>query len=271
MESCKQFITNLVITLPHSLPSPLLLLLIISLTITTIFFLAQVYKTQKYLKNTLRNKTTLPKKIGKVAFELGIEDKLVATKRGNFTCFCYGLLSPKICLNLKFASSLTRKELTAVLLHEIHHLKNKDPLKILVSRTIQSLLFFLPVSRDLQDHYLLSQELAADQKVLKNIGVWALRRALIKSISLPERNFAFASFSVEQNLEQRIKILTSKSAKITLKISTFRLVASIFAVVFYLLLTNLPVYAIDYKGDHSYYFCAGSQRILTPANYSPNN
>lgn len=270
METCKEFITNLVITLPL-LPPLLLLLFISSLTIAITFFLAQVYKTQKYLKDILRNKATLPKRIRKIAFELGIEDRLVATKRRNFTCFCFGLFSPKICLNLKFASSLTKEELTAVLLHEIHHLKSKDPLKILISQTLQSLLFFLPISRDLQNHYLLSQELAADQTVVKNIGIYALRRALIKSISLPERNFALASFFVEQSLEERIKILTSKSAKINIRISTFRLLASIFAVLIYLLFINLPIYAKDYGDDHSYYFCTSSQRLFTPANYSPNN
>lgn len=250
--------------------------MLISISVAFIFFSIQVYKTRKYIKNILKSTTSLPFKIRKIAIEVGIGSKLVVTKDGNFTSFCFGLFSPKICLNLKFVSSLTKEELRAVLLHEIHHLKSKDPLKILVAQTLQSLLFFLPISKDFQNHYQLFQEIAADKEVLKQTGVFALRNALIKSITLPEANFAFARFFAERSLEQRVRILTgasneqsSSTNKVTFKLSTLRLIMSVFVVAFYLLFTQLPIYAIDNGSDYSYYFCTANQRLFSPANYSP--
>ncbi len=279
METCRDFITSvtnlfitgLIATLPHSLFSPMILLGLLSLTMAITFFLIQIYKTYRYLRSILRNKVASTKKISEIALKLGIENKLVVAKEGNFSSFVFGLLSPKICLNQSFANSLTSKELEAVLLHEKHHLKNKDPLKILITQTLQSLLLFLPVFRDLQNHYLLSQEVAADRAVLKNAGVFVLRNALIKSISLPGNNFALARLSAEQSFEQRIKILTAKSSGITLSISGFRLITSVLAVVFYLFIANLPIYAIDHKDDHEFYLCVSNKRIFTPATYSPKD
>lgn len=268
MNSCKEFISNLALTIHYHFPPPLIILMLFSVTITFSLFFIQVYKTRKYIKNILKNITPLPFKIRRIAKELGIENKLVVTKSGNFTSFCFGLFYSRICLNLKFVSSLTKEELRAVLLHEVHHLKNKDPLKILIAQTLQSLLFFLPISKDFQNHYLLSQEIAADKEVLKQTRVFALRNALIKSIDLPEANFALAQFS-EHNLEQRVKILTATSNQVTFKLSASRLIMSVFVVTFYFLSAQLPIYAMDNGSAHSYFFCTTNQRLFSPANYSP--
>lgn len=269
MDKCKEILSNLASALPHYFPSPPIILMLLSLTVAFIFLFIQVYKTRRYIKNILEKTSPFPLRIKKIARELGIENKLVATRSGSFTSFCFGLFSPKICLNLKFASSLTKEELRAVFLHEIHHLKNKDPLKILLAQTLQPLLFFLPILKDFQNHYLLSKEVAADRTVLKQAGVFALRNALIKSINLPDANFALARFFVEYSLEQRVKVLTTASKSISFKVSFSRLFISVAVLLFYLLFTQLPIYAVDSKDEHSYYYCASGQRLFSPANYSP--
>lgn len=270
METCKEFISNLILGIPHNFFSSLTMLMMLSIIVAVTFFFIQVYKTRKYIKNILKNTNRLSLKIKKVAKELGIENKLVVTNGGNFTSFCFGLFSPKICLNLKFAASLAKEELTAVFLHELHHLESKDPLKILIAQTLQSLLFFLPISKDFQNHYQLFQEIAADKAVLKRTGIRALRNALIKSMSLLELNFALVQFS-EGSLEQRVKFLTIESNKITFKLSTLRLIMSIVVLAFYFLFTQLPIYAIDSGNDPSYSSCTENIKLFSPANYSPAN
>lgn len=268
METCKEFISNLVVTLPHYFPSPLVWLISSSLAIAGTFLFIQVYKTYSYLKEILNSKIPTPESVKKVALELGIEDKLTVTKDGAYTSFCYGLFFPKICLNLELAQSLTKKELKAILLHESHHLESKDPLKILITQTIQSFFFFLPISKDFHNHFLLSLEIAADRAASRS-GVSLLRRALIKSISLPETKFAFARFYAEESLEQRVKILTEASSNISFKLSTLRLLTSVLVVGFYLVFMKLPIYAVDQGRNHSYYLCTKTERNFTPASYSP--
>lgn len=267
METCKELISNLALRIPYHFFSPSTILMLLSITVASIFFFIQFYKTRKYIKNILKNTVSFPLEIKKIAKELGIENKLVVAKGGNFTSLCFGLFSPKICLNLKFASSLSKEELRAVLLHEAHHSKSKDPLKILVAQILQASLLFFPIFKDLKNYYLLSQEVAADKEVLKQTGVFALRNALIKSIGLPETNFAFAQFS-EGSLEQRVKILTTKSSKITFKLSAFRLIMSVVVIAFYFLLAQLPIYAIDSGSSPSYHFCTENIRLFSPVNYS---
>lgn len=271
MNNCKEFILNLVSTIPHHFPSPFNILLILSITIALAAVIIQIYKTKKYVKDILKNSIPLPPKIRKIAQELGIEKKLMVAKTGLFTSFCFGLILPKICLNYKFALSLTQDELKAVLLHEIHHLKNYDPLKIFLAQALQSCIFFIPLSKDLQNYYLLSREIAADRQVLKLDMVSGLRNALIKSFNLPEANFILARFFTEHTLEQRVKILTSSSKSIHFKLSYLRLFISLMVIISYFIFAQLPIYAVDNGNDHSYYYCTGSQRLFSPANYSPAN
>lgn len=269
MNNCKAFINNLVVTLPHSFPSPLIWLILSSLIVAFIFLFIQIYKTKKYLKSILNEKAVLPRNINKTALELGIANKIVGAKKGDFTSFCFGWFSPKICINLEFVRSLAKEELKAVLLHERHHLKSNDPLKILLTQTLQSFFFFLPLSKDFQNHYLLSQEIAADQIAAKTVGVFELRNALIKAISLPQQNFAFAHFFAEEGLEQRVNVLTYKASSVRFKISTLRLIASVFVILFFLVFIHLPIYAVDKGEDHSYYLCTSQTRDFSPATFSP--
>jgi len=76
--------------------------------------------------------------------------------------FTGGFLKPRVFLSTKLADILDEKELRAVILHEFHHKKSKDPLKGLVVSFISDFLFFLPVSRFLNKTYHLTSEMTAD-------------------------------------------------------------------------------------------------------------
>jgi Zn-dependent protease with chaperone function len=76
--------------------------------------------------------------------------------------FTGGFLKPRIFLSTKLVDILDERELRAVILHESHHQKSKDPLKGLVVSFISDFLFFLPVSRFLHKAYHLTSEMTAD-------------------------------------------------------------------------------------------------------------
>jgi len=76
--------------------------------------------------------------------------------------FTGGFLKPRVFISRKLVDILTEKELRAVILHEVHHQKSKDPLKGLAVSFISDFLFFLPVSRFLKKIYHLTSEMTAD-------------------------------------------------------------------------------------------------------------
>jgi beta-lactamase regulating signal transducer with metallopeptidase domain len=76
--------------------------------------------------------------------------------------------------------ALDARELRAVLLHEAHHLEQRDPLKVLASRMVAGALFLLPVAAELRDRYLVAKELSADAHVVKELSPAPLAGALLK-------------------------------------------------------------------------------------------
>lgn len=76
--------------------------------------------------------------------------------------FCAGLLRPRIFVSSGTREQLSAEELSAVIAHEAHHQRNRDPSRILIVRLLAESFFFLPVLRRLGDRYRELAELAAD-------------------------------------------------------------------------------------------------------------
>jgi hypothetical protein len=101
--------------------------------------------------------------------------------------FCVGLARPTVWLTTGLVSALDRESLTAVLRHEGHHLRHRDPLKLLLVRVLADAFFFLPAVRELGRAYEVHKELAADvEAALDPAGRVGLARALLKL--LPQEN-----------------------------------------------------------------------------------
>lgn len=94
--------------------------------------------------------------------------------------FAYGLLWPRIVVSTGLVVVTTPEELEAVLEHERYHIRNLDPLKVVVARVLPSALFFLPVLRELRRRYVAGRELAADRRAAEVCGTRALAGALYK-------------------------------------------------------------------------------------------
>jgi bla regulator protein blaR1 len=76
--------------------------------------------------------------------------------------FCAGLLRPQIYVSTAALAALSGTELVAVLAHERHHRRRRDPLRIALGRVVARGLFFLPGARLLNERYCALAELAAD-------------------------------------------------------------------------------------------------------------
>lgn len=84
--------------------------------------------------------------------------------------FCAGLLRPRIYVSTGAIAALADDELQAVLAHERHHARCRDPLRLLIARTASDALFFLPGMRRLADRYAALAELAADRAAVRAGG-----------------------------------------------------------------------------------------------------
>ena len=81
--------------------------------------------------------------------------------------FCAGLLRPQIFLSTGTLRQLRDDELAAVLAHEEHHRRRRDPLRIAVARVFGHAFFFLPILNRLSDRYCAMAELAADDAAVR--------------------------------------------------------------------------------------------------------
>ncbi|MGI8624378.1 MAG: M56 family metallopeptidase [Solirubrobacteraceae bacterium] len=77
--------------------------------------------------------------------------------------FCVGSLRPRVHISTGAVKLLTGPELRAVLAHEAHHVRCRDPLRLLVIRSLAEGLFVLPALGRLSKRYAELAELAADE------------------------------------------------------------------------------------------------------------
>jgi Zn-dependent protease with chaperone function len=80
--------------------------------------------------------------------------------------FCAGLLRPRVYLSTGALSALDDAGLAAVLAHERHHARCRDPLRLAVGRVLARSLFFLPRLGDLLDQQAALAELSADESAV---------------------------------------------------------------------------------------------------------
>ena len=98
----------------------------------------------------------------------GYETLIIGDRRPQ--AFCTGLLRPRIYVSRGTLDLLDDAELSAVVAHEAHHARRRDPLRIFIARALGDALFFLPVLRHLADRYAALAELAADEAAVRHSG-----------------------------------------------------------------------------------------------------
>ncbi len=93
--------------------------------------------------------------------------------------FCAGYRKPQIYISRAGLDRLDPGELEAVVAHERHHRDRRDPLRLLVIRSLADALFFMPALRWLGERYAALAELAADEAAARATGAATLASALL--------------------------------------------------------------------------------------------
>lgn len=149
-------------------------------------------------------------RLREVARAAGAKEVLVAPA-SRPAAFCIGLLRPRVVVTKGLLDRLDSEEQAAVVWHEAHHLRGREPLKCLVGRLAAGTFFWIPSLGDLLERYLLTKELAADSLAVERTSRRALAGALVEVVGEPTPAGAvglaeYAAARVDRLFDPRAKL-----------------------------------------------------------------
>jgi formylglycine-generating enzyme required for sulfatase activity/Zn-dependent protease with chaperone function len=158
----------------------------------------------------------------------------------------FGILRPTILLPASYYGALSETELRAILLHEITHVRRRDPLRVLLIRLIESTFWFQPLVWIAGRRAEYFSELVADDAVLET-GVDAGTYAnvivnLIEMGAAPKHPLHLAAgiFSAPKMLVSRIESLLDLHRAHTTRLEGRKLVVSC-GILFFALAASLQL------------------------------
>jgi Zn-dependent protease with chaperone function len=83
---------------------------------------------------------------------------------------CAGYVRPRVHVSRGLIEELSAAELRAIVAHERHHLRRRDPLRRLLARALADGFFFIPMLRRSSERYVALGELAADQAAVATLN-----------------------------------------------------------------------------------------------------
>lgn len=125
-------------------------------------------------------------RVSLLAKHLGFAGAVQIVPDATVFAFTNGLLRPRVVLSHGLVDNLDDGQLEAVLRHELAHARRRDPLRILIARSLARALALVPAAPRSLDAYLCRLELAADRSVVREMGdVFPLASALQRTLSAP--------------------------------------------------------------------------------------
>lgn len=155
-----------------------------------------------------------PEPLTRAAARCRLSGRVVLVDAPETFSFVYGALAPRVAVSSGLLERVSNPELWAVLEHEHYHVRNLDPLKLMLMRALEGALPSLTALDLLRTRYLTSRELAADRHAIAVCGRRPLAGALLKVASGPrwsERDLT-ASFADGELLNLRLIQLETGAA-----------------------------------------------------------
>jgi hypothetical protein len=117
-----------------------------------------------------RLRAVAPLRLRLAAMRVGLVDDVSCVDDADRYAYCAGIARPRVYLSAGAVDALRPRELEAVLWHEAHHLRMRDPLRVAIARVVAALLFVTPVVRELVQRFEIAKELEADRAALAAQG-----------------------------------------------------------------------------------------------------
>ena len=148
------------------LSSFILLITAIGLSLTILRTISFILSHRR-LSSKLLKLDRVPEKLSAVIQKQNLQEVPISIVNGKPTAYTIGLFQPHIVVSASLIQKASNKQLEAVILHELYHLQNRHLLRLLISRLISSLFFFIPLIEFLAQQLKTEFELAADAFVIE--------------------------------------------------------------------------------------------------------
>ncbi len=212
----------------------------------------------------------------------GLVDALCLTGRVTLVqdaapyAFAAGLLRPRVWLSTGLLDLLDEAELAAVLGHERHHLRRRDPLRVLATRSLVHGLFFLPAAAALGNLYLEAKEQEADAASGAGHDLAAALLKLVRAGAHLPAGANLAAANAGSVIGRIQRLLGSEPPKPKLDRALLQRTVLSLALAAALLLANrvaMSQAASPLAGDGCGYttWPAAAEATSTPANFTPHN
>lgn len=126
-----------------------------------------------------------PPRLVRAGRRLGLEDRLTYLNDPGVVACCYGFVRPRVAVTAELLARLDDQELLAVLAHEHHHLRRRDPARYLAIQALAATAFIFPVTAPLRQRLETRVELAADRAAVAVTSRGALAGALLRVLAGP--------------------------------------------------------------------------------------
>lgn len=239
IQICRQTILSLTNSTAHLIGFVLMVVLAASIVSFFLKSMLSVVKNQRKLKILLKNaRKHHSKKLFYIIKKHNLNpNNFAVIEESRINALVYGFIKPKLLLSKKFINSLSKKELEAVILHELAHIKRHHLIKFLLSDTISTTLFFLPVLQDLSKSLRLAAEQEADNYAITLQGsAYYLKSALAKTVIEKQNLYP----GLASNLETRINNLLGKKPAIYFNASKRKTALSLLTVFLIITLYLIP-------------------------------
>jgi Zn-dependent protease with chaperone function len=188
----------------------------------------------------------VPPELSVAAQATGLGGRVAMVDSAEQFSFVYGVLAPRVAISRGFLESLKAQELRAALEHEHYHVRNLDPLRALLGKTLTETFFLLPSLEVLRLRYEAGRELAADRRAEQVCGRRPLLGALLKALEEPGREPVIsASLADPGFLDARISRLETGRAPALTSVGVPSLFASALGASSFLLLFIAAVVGLD--------------------------
>ena len=194
---------------------------------------ASVIKTTKKIKSLEANcSPELPTKLQDIIKKHSFDPTLFSVScENNYVAVSFGLVSRKIFFSRYLIGTLTKKELEAIVLHEVHHTRFYHSLVLFMAEVFTSTFFFLPFFKDILLFIKAEFEKSADMAAVEYQKTTKYVKKSLEKVILAENHFGiFPQFSY-QIIDQRLDNLNYK--KSIVKFSYKRLISSIVVLVLF--------------------------------------
>ena len=190
-----------------------------------------LWRTQRLWHQCRGKAAPHPPLLRQVCQRLGMPlEQVICTDQPALFSFCIGLLQPQIVVSSGLLDQVSNRELTAILAHEQHHQRHRDPLRLLVVMLARVMLYPLPAIHDFHRSFQARIEIEADETAVARSGRPALAAALCKLSACADSGLAVnlpatvASFSAQAS---RLNHLLDPHEMPTLPLTSKRLVLSL--------------------------------------------